>query len=62
MSTARKNAMKYIGSAIAVGGTVMLAGGMLSGRSSLKKKAKKTAGKAIDAIDSFVTGMQDILG
>ena len=62
MSTARKNAMKYIGSAIAVGGTVMLAGGMLSGRSSLKKKAKKTAVKAIDAIDSFMTGVQDILG
>ena len=62
MSTVRKNAMKYIGSAIAVGGTVMLAGGMLSGHSSLKKKAKKTAGKAIDAIDSFVTGMQDMLG
>ncbi len=62
MSAVSKNAMKYIGSAIAVGGTVMLAGGMLSGRSSLKKKAKKTAGKAIDVIDSFVTGMQDILG
>lgn len=62
MSTARKNAMKYIGSAIAVGGTVMLAGGMLSGHSSLKKKAKKTAGKAIDAIDNFMTGVQDILG
>ncbi len=62
MSAVKRNAMKYIGSAIAVGGTVMLAGGMLSGHSSLKKKAKKTAGKAIDAIDSFVTGVQDMLG
>ena len=62
MSQARKNAMKYIGSAMAVGGTVMLAGGMLSSHSSLKKKAKKTAAKAIDAIDSIVTGMQGMLG
>ena len=62
MSMVSKYAMKYIGSAIAVSGTVMLAGSMLSGHSSLKKKAKKTAGKAIDAIDSFVTGMQDIFG
>ena len=62
MSQARKSAMKYIGSAMAVGGTVMLAGGMLSSHSSLKKKAKKTAMKAIDAIDSIVTGMQDMIG
>ena len=62
MSHTGKNAMKYIGSAMAVGGTVMMAGGMLSANSSLKKKAKKTASKAIDAIDHIVTGMQDIIG
>ena len=62
MSHTGNNAIKYIGSAMAVGGTVMLAGGMLSSHSSLKKKAKKTAAKAIDAIDSIITGMQDMLG
>ena len=62
MKNTGKNAMKYIGSAMAVGGTAMLAGGMLSGRSSLKKKAKKTAVKAIDTLDHLVTGMQDMIG
>ena len=62
MSHTGNNAIKYIGSAMAVGGTVMMAGSMLTGRSLLKKKAKKTAVKAIDAIDSFMTGVQDILG
>ena len=62
MKNAGSNAIKYIGSAIAVGGTVIMAGGLLSGHSSLKKKAKKTAAKAIDTIDSIVTGMQDMLG
>ncbi len=62
MNNTGKNAMKYIGSAMAVGGTVMMASGMLSAHSSLKKKAKKTASKAIDTIDHIVTGMQDIIG
>ncbi len=62
MSHTGNNAIKYIGSAMAVGGTVMMAGSMLTGRSLLKKKAKKTAVKAIDAIDSIITGMQDMLG
>lgn len=62
MSHTGNNVVKYIGSAMAVGGTVMMAGSMLTGRSFLKKKAKKTAAKAIDTIDSIISGMQDILG
>ena len=37
MSHTGNNAVKYIGSAMAVGGTVMMAGSMLTGRSFLKK-------------------------
>ena len=62
MKNTGKNAMKYLGSAMAVGGTVMMAGGLLSGHSSLKRKAKKTASKAIDTLDHLVTGVQDIIG
>ena len=62
MKNTGSSAMKYIGSAMAVGGTVMLGSSLLSEHSSLKKKAKKTAVKAIDAIDHIVTGMQDMIG
>ena len=62
MKNTGKNAMKYLGSAMAVGGTVMMAGGLLSGHSSLKRKAKKTAAKAIDTLDNLVSGVQDMIG
>ena len=62
MSQATKNTMKYIGSAMAIGGTVMLGSGLLGGRHSMKKKAKKAAVKAIDAIEGIMNGVQDIIG
>lgn len=52
--------MKYAGAAMAVGGTVMLGAAMLS-QPSLKKKAKKTAGKAIDAMDAMFTSVQQFM-
>ena len=52
--------MKYAGAAMAVGGTVML-GAALIGQPSLKKKAKKTAGKAIDAMDAMLTSVQHFI-
>ena len=62
MMSNKSSIMKYLGSAIAVGGTVMLGSGLIGEHSSLKKKAKKTAGKAIDALDNIITGMQNIVG
>ena len=58
MNMKSENIVKYVGSAMAVGGTVMLGAAMAKGNSSLKKKAKKTASKAIDAVDSVLTNVQ----
>lgn len=62
MMNNKSSMMKYFGSFLAVGGTIMLGSGLIGEHSSIKKKAKKTAGKAIDAIDNILTGFQNIVG
>ena len=58
----KKNSMlKVVGSAMAVGGTVMMGSALLSSSSSLKKKAKKTASKAIDAAYSVISNVQNVM-
>ncbi|MBR5410937.1 MAG: hypothetical protein IK104_09730 [Clostridia bacterium] len=60
--TMKKNAaIKYVGSAMAVGGTVMMVSALASSSSSLKKKAKKTANKAIDAAYAVLTNVQNVM-
>ena len=61
MKNAKSEKIKYLGSALAIGGTIMLGGGIMSEHSTLKKKAKKTAARAIDTIDTLVTGMQHFM-
>ncbi len=61
MNGTKMNAAKYVGAAMAVGGSVLLGSAMLSSGPSLKKKAKKTADRAIDAMDAFFAGMQNLL-
>ena len=61
MNMKTNSAVKYIGSALAVGGTVMLGASMLNPGNSFKKKAKKTAGKAIDALDDALNGIQNFM-
>lgn len=53
--------MKYAGAAMAVGGTVLLGTALIGGEPSLKKKAKKTAGKAIDAMDAMFSSVQHLM-
>ncbi len=53
--------MRYLGAAMAVGGTTLLGVAMLKKEPSLKKKMKKTAGKAIDAMDSMLNGVQHFM-
>ena len=53
--------MKYVGAGIAVGGTVMLGTAIAGSNASLKKKAKKTADKAIDAMDAVLSTVQNIV-
>lgn len=61
MTTKSSSVMKYVGSAMAVGGTVMLGSALVGANSSLKKKAKKTADKAIDAVDAVLNTVQNIV-
>ncbi len=58
MNAKAESVVKYVGSAMAVGGTVMLGVALTKRDASLKKKAKKTAFRAIDAMDSVLTNVQ----
>lgn len=62
MTSKVNTVMKYAGAAMAVGGAAMLgSAAMGAGTSSIKKKAKKTANKAIDAMDSVLTSVQSMI-
>lgn len=61
MTSKSNNLMKYAGAAMAVGGAAMLGTAAITAGSSIKKKAKKTANKAIDAMDSVLTSMQNMI-
>ena len=53
--------MKYLGTAMAIGGTTLLGVSILTKEPSLKKKMKKTAGKAIDAMDAMLNSVQHMM-
>ncbi|MBE6790432.1 MAG: hypothetical protein E7535_04490 [Ruminococcaceae bacterium] len=61
MNNSKYDTMKYIGAAVAIGGTMLLGSGLMSSNKSMKKKMKKTANKALDAVDGILTGMQHIV-
>ena len=61
MNTSKNDMMKYIGAAAAVGGTMLLGTGLMSNKKSLKKKVKKTANKAIDAMDGILSSVQGMV-
>ena len=61
MNTSKNDMMKYIGAAAAIGGTMLLGSGLMSSNRSVKKKMKKTANKALDAVDGIISGMQSIV-
>lgn len=61
MNTSKNDAMKYVGAAIALGGTMLLGSGIISDNKSMKKKIRKTANKAIDAVDGVISGMQSMM-
>ncbi|MBO5395427.1 MAG: hypothetical protein J6A97_00945 [Clostridia bacterium] len=61
MNTSKNDIMKYIGAAAAVGGTMLLGTGLMSDKKSLKKKVKKTANKAIDAMDGILSSVQGMV-
>lgn len=61
MTSSTNNVMKYIGAAAAVGGTMLLGTGIINDNKSMKKKMRKTANKALDAVDGLINGMQNIV-
>lgn len=61
MNTSKNDMIKYIGAAAAVGGTMLLGTGLMSDKKSLKKKVKKTANKAIDAMDGILSSVQGMV-
>ncbi len=61
MNTSKNDMMKYIGAAAAIGGTMLLGSGIVSGSKSMKKKMKKTANKALNTVDEIISGMQSIV-
>lgn len=61
MNTSKNDMMKYIGAAAAVGGTMLLGTGLMSDKKSLKKKVKKTANKALGAMDEILSSVQSMV-
>ena len=53
--------MKYLGATMAVGGSIMLGTSMIGAGSSVKKKVKKTANKALNVLDSALTNVQNMV-
>ena len=61
MNTSKNDMMKYIGAAAAVGGTMLLGSGLMSNKKALRKKVKKTANKALDAMDGILSSVQSMV-
>ncbi len=61
MTNKSNDMMKYVGAAIAIGGTMLLSSGIVKENKSMKKKIAKTANKALDAVDGIITGMQSMV-
>lgn len=53
--------MKYLGATMAVGGSIMLGTSMIGAGSSVKKKVKKTANKALNVLDTALTNVQNMV-
>lgn len=60
MKTKIGTVMKGVGAVMTIGGAAMLGSGMAAG-SKLKKKAKKTASRAIDTMDDIITNVQNLV-
>ena len=61
MNTSKNEIIKYIGAVAAVGGTMLLGTGLMTNKKSLKKKVKRTANKALDAMDGILSSVQGMV-
>lgn len=61
MNTSKNEMIKYIGAVAAVGGTMLLGTGLMTNKKSLKKKVKRTANKALDAMDGILSSVQGMV-
>ncbi len=60
MKTKIGTVMKSVGAVMTIGGAAMMGSGMMAGN-AVKKKAKKTAIRAIDTMDDLITGVQNLM-
>lgn len=60
MKTKIGTVMKGVGAVMTIGGAAMMSSGMMAGN-AVKKKAKKTAIRAIDTMDDLITGVQNLM-
>lgn len=61
MNMNKNDTMKYVGAALAIGGSMLLGSGIMTDSKSMKKKLRKTASKAIDAFDGVINGVQNFV-
>lgn len=61
MTKSNTEKMKYLGAAVAVGGTMLLGTGLLKENKSVKKKVRKTANKALDTVDGIVNSIHGMI-
>ncbi len=54
--------IKGLGTAMAIGGTVAAISSTMSTGHAAKKKAKKTAAKAVKIMNSVIDGVEDMIG
>ena len=52
--------MKGVGAVMTIGGAAMMGTSAMAG-SAMKKKAKKTANRAIDTMDEIITSVQNLM-
>lgn len=61
MNSMKNNVIKYLGTAMAVGGAVMVGSGFMSATKRAKRKMKKSANKAIDTIEGIMNNVQGMI-
>ncbi len=61
MTKKTMTAAKTIGAIMAVGGTAAMLTTAMSGKSNTKKQVKKTADKAVKAINGIIDGIQSVM-
>lgn len=61
MKSKATSVVKGIGAAMAIGGTAAVVGSTMFGGAASKRKAKKTAAKAVKTVENIIGGVQGMM-